>query len=157
MEIDEAIAHAKRGNAVLFTGAGFSFGARNMRAPPDNFIPNARDFAKELAHKVGSGNSYELPIIAQYFSRKKGEVSLVDELIKSFSTTDVRDYHVYIASLSWKRVYTTNYDNVFEFAALQSGKEWTPITLEVGPTASHHRCVHINGHINDLNIKTLSA
>lgn len=157
MEIEEAIAHAKRGDAVLFTGAGFSFGARNMHAQPDNFIPNARDFANELANKVGSANSYDLPIIAQYFCRKKGEHSLVDELIRNFSATEVQDYHIYIASLPWKRVYTTNYDNVFEFAAHQSGKEWTPITLEVGPTASHRRCVHINGHINNLSIKTLGA
>lgn len=155
MDIEEAISHAKRGNSVLFTGAGFSFGAENTLPSPDNKIPDAREFSNRLAKAVDVKSGYDLPIISQYYISKEGEHGLVNLLINTFSVKSVQPYHEKITSIPWRRVYTTNYDNIFEFAALKSGTEWIPLTMVDGATASRNRCIHINGHINNLTIQTL--
>ncbi len=157
MQIEEAVVHAKRGNSVLFIGAGFSFGATNTLPEPDARVPAAREFAQRLATLLGSSTNYELPIISQYFVRKKGEHALVEMLVQTFVVARVCPYHETIGAIPWRRVYTTNYDNCFEFAALRQNQLWTPITIDAAPTASAHKCVHINGHVSGLNIRNLSG
>ena len=157
MDIEEGITHALRGDAVLFTGAGFSYKATNSVPPPDNEVPNARQFAAQLASLSGSSSVYDLPIISEYYSNIKGEHLLLNELSRRFAVTSVQPFHVKIARVSWRRVYTTNYDNSFEFAANQSGKDWLPLTLDAVPTAAPQRCIHLNGHVANLNIKNLHS
>jgi hypothetical protein len=154
MDIEEGITHALRGDAVLFTGAGFSYKATNSVPPPDNEVPNARQFAAQLS---GSSSVYDLPIISQYYSKIKGEHQLLNELSRRFAVTSVQPFHVKIARVPWRRVYTTNYDNCFEFAANQSGKDWLPLTLDAAPTAAPQRCIHLNGYVANLNIKNLHS
>lgn len=155
MYLEEAILHAKRGEALLFTGAGFSFGTRNMLPDDEGDVPDARGFARRLADKVSAKGQYELPVISQYFVKKKGENGLLDELLQTFTVTAVQSYHAYIGSIPWRRVYTTNYDTSFEFAALQSGLSWHPTTIDAVPSATQRLCVHINGHVSNLTIHTL--
>lgn len=155
MDIHEAVIHALRGNSLLFTGAGFSYGAKNSLPPPDNQVPNARQFAARLADALGTKGNYELPIISQYFLRKEGKERLISELIRYFSITSVVKQHISLSRVNWRRVYTTNYDNCFEFAALQNGSEWRPLTVEAALTAAANRCVHINGHVHSLTTESL--
>jgi SIR2-like domain len=157
MELEEAIIHAKRGEAILFTGAGFSYKATNSLAAPNNEVPSARAFATHLSLLSDAKGSYDLPIISQHFMKKKGEYQLLNEISRNFTITSVKPYHVEIGRLPWRRVYTTNYDNCFEFAATQTGKEWIPLTLDSAPSATAERCVHINGHISNLTIKNLNS
>ena len=119
MNLEEAIVHAKCGDAVLFTGAGFSYRAYNALPAPDNAIPNAREFSKRLARLAGTSTDYDLPVISQYYIKKKGEHSLLLELLNCFSVASVQPYHIDTSDLPWRRVYTTNYDNCFEFSASQ--------------------------------------
>ncbi|WP_420589327.1 SIR2 family protein [Bacterioplanoides sp.] len=155
MTLEEAIIHALRGDSVLFTGAGFSFNAENSYPELDNKIPDAREFSSHLASLVGSSGNYDLPVIGQYYVSKKGEHGLLAELSRSFTTRKVQQYHVDVASSPWRRVYTTNYDDCLEYAALQNGKKWEPITIDLAPTAAKKLCVHINGHITNLTINSL--
>jgi hypothetical protein len=155
MNIDEALSLAKAGEAVLFTGAGFSYQAKSHRAPPDDEIPNARQFAKRLTRDVGHQGEYDLPMIAQYYIEEKGQMALVDSLIKNFTPRYLEQYHIDIAALPWRRVYTTNYDTVFELAAERSGKSWESVDLNSTPSSRSNLCVHVNGHIHDLNINNI--
>ena len=66
-------------------------------------------------------------------------------------------HHLDIAKVPWRRVYTTNYDNCFEFAALQNRITWTALTLDTVPSAAAKRCVHINGQISNLTIDSLAT
>ncbi len=115
MELAEGIVHALRGDAILFTGAGFSYDARNSLPPPDNKVPNARQFASQLSMLCGSKNAYDLPIISQHFMKIKGGYELLNEINRLFAITSVEKFHCEIAEVPWRRVYTTNYDNCFEF------------------------------------------
>lgn len=157
MSLEQAIIDALRGDAVLFIGAGFPYKAQNSYPPPDNAIPDARAFAKQLVKSVGSSGDYDLPVIGQYYISKKGEHNLLNEISSSFSTSDVQQYHIDIASMPWRRVYTTNYDNCFEFAGLQAKKKWSPTTIDTDPSGAKKLCVHVNGHITNLTIKSLST
>lgn len=157
MDIEEGLIHALRGNAVLFTGAGFSFKAKNAFPEPEAEIPDARIFAKQLTSACGSSGEYDLPVISQYYIDKKGEHNLLQEIAQRFTTVEVQDFHVTVASIPWRRVYTTNYDNCFEHAALQKKKKWKAITPDVAPSAEKHLCIHINGHITNLTIQNLST
>lgn len=158
MLFEEALTQALRGNAVLFTGAGFSFGAQNALPAPDNMLPTARQFAAHLSRLLGIENgSYDLPIISEFFKSKKGTGELINELIKSFNVTSVAEHHKTIARVPWRRVYTTNYDNCFEMAATQAGLDWIPITLDVSPTGQTHRCVHVNGFVSNLTRENIES
>lgn len=157
MELREAIEQAKKGNAVLFTGAGFSYGATNLLPEEqDRSIPTAFKLAAIMADLCEVDGTYQLPAISQFFETKKGSGELVRLLLNQFSISAIASHHRTIARIPWRRVYTTNYDNCFEFAALQEGIDWTPITTDTAPTASHHRCVHINGHVSNLTEESLS-
>lgn len=161
MEIKDAIEQIFRGKAVLFTGAGFSIGATNQLEDARNSIPTAQGFADFLSEDLvekgfsDQGKGHALQIISDYYCQEAGENQLVKALIDQFSVRDVTDTQKEIAKLPWRRVYTTNYDNVFEFAARRVGINWTPITTTTGISGAKNRVVHINGHINDLTINSL--
>lgn len=154
MELLEALQHVKKGNAILFTGAGFSWGAKNA-LPSDNEIPSAVNFSRRLASSLSIAGDYQLPAISQYFIKKMGEHELVRVMLETFSISEVKQYHIDVAKQPWRRVYTTNYDNCFEISAKKSALDWTPITIDTAPTAAKNRCVHINGHISHMTIETL--
>lgn len=157
MDVDEAIALAKAGKAVLFTGAGFSFGAKNSVESLNNEVPAANAFSKHLGDLAGVSQDYPLNTMAQYFKKSMGEHRLLDELISCFNITQTSESHRQIATVPWRRVYTTNYDNCFEKAASEVNRSWTPITTEHGVSAARNRIVHINGHIFDLGIRQIDS
>lgn len=156
MELDEAIARAQSGGSLLFLGAGFSLGASTLCEELAYRVPTAQQFSDHLARKLKLPSTYPLPVVSRSFEKREGEIGLINELINAFSVTECQEYHVKIASLPWNRVYTTNYDNLFEFAS-QSSTPWLPVTLNDPPLSKKHRCVHINGHISNLNIHTLKS
>lgn len=157
MDIEEGLIHALRGNAVLFTGAGFSFKAKNAFPDPEAEIPDARKFSKQLTSACGSSGDYDLPVISQYYIDKNGEQNLLQEIARRFTTVEVQDFHVTVASMPWRRVYTTNYDDCFENAALQNNNKWKAVTTDISPSGEKNLCVHINGHITNLTIRNLST
>ena len=145
------------GRALLFTGAGFSVGAVNLRGTP---FKTGRGLAGHLANLAGLPITTELEDAAEWFVGKLGKDRLVEELQNEFTVKDVTEAHVDLLQYPWHRVYTTNYDNVAETAAAQAGKRLTPSTLGDsihGLPKSGTLCVHLNGFIDNLNPDTLNA
>jgi tetratricopeptide (TPR) repeat protein len=157
MDLEQAILNCLRGDGILFTGAGFSFGAQNGNPQLGNTVPDARAFSAHLSKVLNVDQVYDLPIITQHFISKRAEYALLNEITSAFTTTEVQQYHIDIAKIPWRRVYTTNYDNVFELAALQSDLKYSSVTLNTKPSAAKSLCVHINGHINNLSLENLSS
>lgn len=155
MNLDEAIIYALRGESILFTGAGFSYRAENAYPADQNKIPNAREFASLLASECKKNGTYELPIISQYYLKTKGYEDLIYQLSSRFTVTKTEKFHDTIARIPWRRVYTTNYDNCFEHAALKQSKTWKPVTTSAIPSAEKNLCLHINGHITNLTNHSL--
>lgn len=154
MDLTNAIKEIFKGNAVLFCGAGFSRGAINRKG---NEVCGVEELLDKMSKEIGEENDGDLEYISGEFLKKKGEISLIELLEEIFTIKEVKDYHRDIINLPWKRIYTTNYDNVIEIASNNSKKT---ITLKDIPNFIKNLeeiVIHLNGSINNLNKKTLDS
>lgn len=156
MDIHDAIRHALDGRAILFTGAGFSYGARNIR---DAAIPSGKSLTKELLTEIGYPNpDGQLDKAAGAYLRRKSKRELVDLLVDRFTVKDVSGSHEILASIPWRRVYTTNYDTVFEEASRKNKKTFTCVEGIDTPReqlSNSNLIVHINGVISRITEEKL--
>lgn len=156
MKIEDAIKYVLDGRGLLFTGAGFSFGAKNLLNSP---IPSGGQFAEELITAIGMRGPADLDRASSAFLRKKSPDDLVKLLKEKFTVSSITESHRIIANLDWSRVYTTNYDTVYEMARLDNRKSTRTVTSKERPDGLvTHRdlVVHVNGSIETLNKDELS-
>lgn len=151
MELKEAIEKILTGNSILFTGSGFSNGAQNLL----NSSPKTtKALTAYLYHECGiEENDNNLKSASDFYIETFGEFKLIELLKQEYTITKITDEQEYIASMPWKRIYTTNYDNVFELASLKQKKNVTPIVLQ--ERVDHYKdkrtlCIHLNGYIDRL-------
>ena len=114
----ELIEHLRKGNVVLFCGAGISVS--------EGGIPSGAQFASELAERAGLGEvgSMTLPEVAQAYELETGHQSLIAfiaERIEGAGHAPLR-IHQLIAALPFNRIITTNWDTLLEEALRQVGK-----------------------------------
>lgn len=150
MELTDAMEIALDGNAVLFVGAGFSLGAMNQLGAA--FL-NGPLLARRLGTRCGLSDETPLEDAAEIFLERFGKDALITELLKQFSAQSVADYHRVFAQIPWRRIYTTNYDNVIETAYTLENKVINPVT----PTMAIYDipkdktlCVHLSGFVGNL-------
>ncbi|HFR4221557.1 hypothetical protein [Bacillus sp. A260] len=121
MELKRAIEHILDGNGLLFLGAGFSKGALNILGKP---LGDATELSHFLCDEMEIGHSSELGEVSGYYLQSasnelelnKRKLTLIKHIQNLFFTRNVEDYHKIIANCPWRRIYTTNYDDVIEFA-----------------------------------------
>ena len=130
MTLEEALAQAWNGNAVAFLGSGFARGAKNKRNEDFKSAEELRITLNAAASGPAEGN---LGDAAEAYRAKLGDFALIEELQNEFSATSVADHHRTASIIPWRRIYTTNYDNVFEVAAMECRIPTVPITLKVDP------------------------
>src|ERR1019366_7606805 len=123
MELPEAFRHALDGNAVVFLGAGFSLGSSNRE---DKDFPLASHLARDLMLDLGKPESVRLQTASSIYIRERGAVGLLAFLERHLGVQEVACYHRTFARVPWQRVYTTNYDEVFEKAAREVGSGIRP-------------------------------
>lgn len=118
MELKQAIEKVLEGQAVLFAGAGFSYGAKNKNGE----VPSATRLKKALLKDMGMSEDleYGLEMIADFYKKKKSATELVNKLREQYNILSVAEHHKKIMGLQWKRAYTTNYDQVIERASIES-------------------------------------
>src|SRR5690349_16711887 len=115
MELSEAFAHALDGQAIMFAGAGFSVDAK---AYDNNRIPTAQGLAKILADEIQLKETPNLQLASEMYVSHRGEPSLIRLLQSRFRAHSITQYQESIAALPWRRIYTTNYDDVIELACV---------------------------------------
>lgn len=150
MNIEEALISVWNGNSIVFLGSGFSRGAQNSRSQD---FKTADLLAKHLAEQAGGPIDDDLGESAEYYMQKHGGFALIDELKAEFTTSWVEEYHRAVAATPWRRVYTTNYDDVFEFS-ISKPKIFSSPTLKIDPfraSSEGLQIVHLNGYIGDLD------
>ena len=128
--IDRVISIIKTGRAILFTGAGFSFGCENIfnKKPP-----LAKELAKLISQKGGFEEDDDLSYVSDYFLNYKNKHDLLHLLKENFTIVNNKKYHSNISSLNWKRIYTTNYDDSIEKSAKDSQKIIYSLTVDDNP------------------------
>ena len=156
MELDQALEHALDGDAVLFAGAGYSRGAVNLRDAP---LKTGGELARHFSQLVDLPQETPLDEAAEEYAEENGPDSLISELQHEFAVRGVAQHHLFLANIPWKRIYTTNYDNVLEAASAQIGKRLSPVTTtdDIRDIPKDHVVVHLNGFVDRLNRETLSA
>ncbi|MEY8378837.1 SIR2 family protein [Lachnospiraceae bacterium 56-18] len=159
MKLEEAIKYALDGEAILFLGAGFSYGGINKKGGE---MKVGADLSHAICDDLGVPRSDNLTISSSRYLEddeyKKGLSAFIDFLkaeLECISTTNEQDI---ITKLPWKRVYTTNYDNIVEMSSRKQGILRSTITITnerytPGRTLEQ-AIIHINGYINKLNEKT---
>lgn len=109
---------------LLFTGAGFSLGGKRKN---NNDIPSGKELkillltellkiekeSKEYKELI----NYSLSDICQYCKTQLTEAHLIDYLTDIFSDCKPASYHSIISKYNWKKIYTTNIDDLFENSA----------------------------------------
>ena len=156
MNFQEALSYINLGNCVLFVGSGFSFGAKNLQG---DVIPTAATLAKNLYDACSEpSEDGELTDASELYKEKFGTEKLIEYLKNLFTVAEITPEQKIITSLPWKRVYTTNYDNIIELGYEKSGRVITPKVLSNRmPTVKDKTkiCIHLNGYIEKLDFVTI--
>lgn len=155
MDINTAINLALEGNAILFAGSGFSYGAKNLNGEGFHIGDGLRDI---IAKDCGTSSLRPLSVVSEFYISERSDDELIELLKREFTLSSIEAWHKTIMSIQWKRIYTTNYDSVIETAATGNCKKWTPIVLskEIINADINSACVHLNGHIDYLDRETLN-
>ncbi|KAF7785763.1 hypothetical protein PRUB_a0142 [Pseudoalteromonas rubra] len=150
VNFEELESRLATGNAVLFTGAGFSLDCTNISGgtPP---------LAKKLSHLfseyISIPENDDLMYTSDIFMRYGNKLDILEILHQQYSLTEASDANVKICSIPWRRIYTTNYDNSVELAYGKNGKHIDSISLLHKTSdyikSSRQVCVHINGSIKN--------
>lgn len=156
MELSKAIQHALDGEAILFLGAGFSHGGVNLKGTQ---MKVGSDLSHEICKDLGIEETDDLTISSSRYIDdpicKKGLKEFIDFLINEVTCKDTTEVQECICALPWKRIYTTNYDNIVEIASKKSGYTRKTITItseRYAPSRNLEQAiVHINGYIDSLS------
>ena len=160
MELQEAIIHALDGNAVLFIGSGFSAGAIKEGGQP---FATAAPLAHKLLEECGLTKDQQVDDLGQaseVYISLKSEHELVDYMRKEYTAVDVTPAQITIAGIKWKRIYTTNYDNVMELACLKNKRALQSVILSQRLSDFKDKsnlCIHLNGRVDGLTLDKLGT
>lgn len=153
MDINEAIRSIIDGEAILFTGSGFSVDARKSNGEQ---LCTAKTLAHKLLKECGFEESEFVDDLGQasdIYKELKGTLGLMDLLRREFVAESLSPEQKYIAQLPWFRIYTTNYDNVLEKAFQDAGKHLKIAVLSDRQTDYQDKktlCVCLNGSLSRL-------
>jgi hypothetical protein len=153
----ELIEKISTGQAILFTGAGFSGLTKNINREE----PSA---AKDLAHEICKLGDFpiddDLRFATDYYIEHNALAPLIDLLKKKYTITQTHSSHDEICSAKWRRFYTTNYDKSIEIASAKVGKLVDCIDVSY-PTDKYYKkdalCIHLNGSIDSLDENSIEA
>jgi len=157
VDYKSALKSVWKGKAVLFVGSGFSQGAQSIDSSD---FPTGSALARLLCFQAGIKETSDLRQASSRYVKKLGQDPLIELLTNIFSAKSTSDAQKFISSAPWKGIYTTNYDNILERAAADSGKKLRPVELIDSPRhyKDNTNCVlHINGFIDSLTPETLNA
>lgn len=158
MKVEEIREKVMTGKAILFCGAGFSYGAQNIL---DETPPTAKCLSKEISKLGDFTESENLRFTSdKYIKENKKDLSkLINLLFNNFSIKETSEAQNNIISYPWRRIYTTNYDDTIESGAKKTGKHIDFICIDDSSKDFFSRnniCVHINGYINGLTEEKLT-
>ncbi|WP_348225339.1 SIR2 family protein [Vibrio parahaemolyticus] len=157
VDTNELIARISTGQAILFTGAGFSYLTKNVNGQE----PSA---AKDLAHEICKLGKFpvddDLRFATDYYIENYDIDPLISLLKKKYTITETNSVHDTICSANWRRFYTTNYDKSIEIASAKVGKLVECIDVSY-PTDKYYKkdslCIHLNGSIDSLNEESIDT
>lgn len=164
-KIEKIVKNALDGNAILFLGAGFSVGATNTN---NTVFPIADGLCRVLINEgnidVDGESERDLEdlgyISTRYLEEGNTTRDLINLLKNNYSCMEVGEEHKVIAGVNWKRIYTTNYDDVMEFASRSIGILREPVTATRHIAEVYNQknaVIHINGYVGDVTESNINS
>lgn len=156
MDIEEGIRYAITGNALLFCGSGFSVGATSII---DEKFPIGAGLCNLLKRKLGidDDDDDDLEFYSGKFKKEFGANNLIKLLENNFTVKNYRDYHKTVSNIDWRRIYTTNYDNILEASATNYKRKAITLANEPRENKNHKELIiHLNGNIKNLTPEKLN-
>lgn len=143
--IQERIA---RGDAVLFLGAGASYGCKSSKDGTD--CPGGAELGRILSREFLGGQraAEKLTRIADLAISEAGLAAVQRKVADVFDPIEPAPFHLLIPKFRWKAIVTTNYDRVVEKAYQMVGdrlQDPVPVVRngEMGRASEHPRAVPI--------------
>lgn len=149
--LQDGISLALDGNAILLTGSGSTFGAKNIDG---NYVPGI-DRLLEILNEPYPANPFKNynTAASRYVNDKElgGPGKLFARLRREFQISTITNWHRTLFSIPFKRVYTTNYDNLIEktlgdlsinFKSLNAARDDRPYDPD------RINIVHLNGMLD---------
>ena len=162
MTLDECITYAIEGNAILFLGSGFNANAMNYndRNFPlgDKLCDRLIEDGKIDVSEDQDADKKDLQYISERYLDNNSRTDLVNFLKREFSCKKLSEAQKIVATVDWKKIYTTNYDDTFEYASKMSEQyreAVSPKTSMQSSALKRGSIIHLNGDINSLDEKDL--
>lgn len=132
-------------SSILFLGSGFSVGAENIRGGE---IPSGKGLKKMFASALKvHADDYDLTTLADEFTLRE-DLNLYQTVYEIFTTVKAKEYQTAILANKWRRIYTTNYDDLAECVRSVDGpihsysfEEPKPSRLPAGAIIHLHGCI----------------
>ena len=157
MNLREAIELALDGKALLFTGAGFSKGAKNLH---NTFLKDGRQLSAHLLARCKSTEELGLENSAGLFRERFGRAALAREIEEEYTVSMPSQSQTTIASIPWRVCFTTNYDNTLERASESNSVLMHALTrsdrIEDTPRGQPF-AVHLNGYVPTISEQTVES
>jgi len=155
-DLNELIRKLQNKNVVLFIGAGFSASVQNLF---DNKMPMAKELANEIGKLGKFDDEDDLQYAADEYLENNSPEELIQLLQQLYTAKIIPKYIEEILKYSFRRIYTTNYDDVIEKASQKNNIYRRSIEVEDDPKEHYKNnniCIHINGSITNLDRNTIN-
>lgn len=147
---------SRNGGGILFCGAGFSADCLNFK--PDETLGTGAQLLALFNNKLDQKPPYrDLKNAADALWDKIGDYGMVTLLKYRFSVSEVTSDMVDLLRFPWQVVYTTNYDNSLEIAALAAHKHAEPFNNSDDPQAATQNLpiIHLHGYAQKWDINNI--
>ncbi len=130
---------ASRGELILFTGAGFSLGAKDHSGRP---IPSVGELKKELWQLLYPDEPFDEysslgDLYGAAMRQKKTELTNMIRSRLTVRPDDLPDYYLPLFNFPWFRCYTLNIDDLESAVGGRFELERPPITISARNAADH--------------------
>lgn len=151
MNIEDALKTVLEEKSILFLGAGYSIGATNYQGEK---FKDGKALKNHFKTILNENDDLPLEELTDIYIEEIGVIEFIKELNNQFLCKTPTPIQEEIACLPWKRIYTTNYDDVFELSAKNRGIELPSYTLSDSIKSSElskSAIIHLNGYIHSIN------
>ena len=143
--MNEKLVEIDPASSILFLGSGFSVGVKNIRGDE---MPSGKGLKEIFASALKvRPEDYDLMTLADEYSLRE-DLDLYQTVYETFTTAEPKECQTAILKEKWRRIYTTNYDDVVECVrSAQSAvysysfEESKPSRLEAGAIIHLHGCI----------------
>jgi SIR2-like domain len=153
-EFERRLDLARNGGGVLFCGAGFSADCLNFK--PDETLGTGAQLLNLFNTELGQDPPYrDLQNAADALHANIADIGMMRLLKDRFAVSNVTSDMTDLLRYPWQTVYTTNYDNALEIAAMAVKKpvEAFNNTDDPNTVTPNLPIIHLHGYVQKWDIR----